>query len=222
MARPSKYSPELRERAVRMVQEHSHEYPSQWAAIRSIGEKLAIFFRRLLPLLEFGREREGIDLSQVVLTHHTLRDLGKRALPLGDGEATPLDPMGETGTGQLRERQRALLREIIKKVNDLFQGELTDDDKLVYVNNVIMGKLLESQTLQQQAANNTKEQFANSPNLNSELLDAVMDALDAHTLMSKQALDRPDVREGMKDILLNFSGLWEALRERAGGEAPTA
>ena len=41
MARPSKYSPELRERAVRMVQEHSHEYPSQWAAIRSIGEKLA-------------------------------------------------------------------------------------------------------------------------------------------------------------------------------------
>ncbi len=41
MARPSKYSPELRERAVRMVQEHAHEYPSQWAAIRSVAEKLA-------------------------------------------------------------------------------------------------------------------------------------------------------------------------------------
>ena len=41
MGRPSKYSPELRERAVRMVQEHAHEYPSQWAAIRSIAEKLA-------------------------------------------------------------------------------------------------------------------------------------------------------------------------------------
>ena len=40
MARPSKYSPELRERAVRMVQEHASEYPSQWAAIRSIAEKL--------------------------------------------------------------------------------------------------------------------------------------------------------------------------------------
>ena len=31
-------------------------------------EKRAIFFKRILPLLEFGREREGIDLSKVVLT----------------------------------------------------------------------------------------------------------------------------------------------------------
>ena len=28
-------------------------------------EKRFIFYRRLLPLLEFGREREGIDLSKV-------------------------------------------------------------------------------------------------------------------------------------------------------------
>jgi hypothetical protein len=61
----------------------------------------------------------------------------------------------------VQQRERALLREIIKKGNDLFEGELTDDDKLVYVNNVNKGKLLESATLKQQAANNTKEQFAN-------------------------------------------------------------
>jgi transposase len=40
MGRPSKYSPELRERAVRLVQEHTTEHGSQWAAIRSVGEKL--------------------------------------------------------------------------------------------------------------------------------------------------------------------------------------
>ncbi len=49
-------------------------------------EKRAIFYKRLLPLLEFGREREGIDLSKVVLTHHNLKNLGKQAMPLGEGE----------------------------------------------------------------------------------------------------------------------------------------
>lgn len=33
---------ELRERAIRMVFEHAHEYPSQWKAIESIAEKLDI------------------------------------------------------------------------------------------------------------------------------------------------------------------------------------
>jgi transposase len=40
MARPSRYSPEVRERAVRMVQEHAAEHPSQWAAIEAIAPKL--------------------------------------------------------------------------------------------------------------------------------------------------------------------------------------
>jgi transposase len=35
-----KYSPELRERAVRMVSDHAGEYPSQWAAIEAIAGKL--------------------------------------------------------------------------------------------------------------------------------------------------------------------------------------
>lgn len=37
MARPSKHPAELRERAIRMVQDHAHEYPSQWAAITSVA-----------------------------------------------------------------------------------------------------------------------------------------------------------------------------------------
>jgi transposase len=40
MARPSRYSREVQERAVRMVREHGPEHPSQWAAIQSIASKL--------------------------------------------------------------------------------------------------------------------------------------------------------------------------------------
>lgn len=42
MARPSKYPPELRERAVRMVIESKSEYPHEAAAIRSVAAKLGI------------------------------------------------------------------------------------------------------------------------------------------------------------------------------------
>ena len=96
-------------------------------------------------------------------------------------------------------------------------GELTEQDKLVYVNNAIKGKLLDSETLQQQAANNTKEQFANSPDLKAELLNAIMGALDAHTLMSTQALNSPAVQRGLTDILLNNADLWETLRSKRAG-----
>ena len=175
-------------------------------------ETRSIFFRVLIPLLEFGREREGIDLSKVVLTHHNLKNLGKRPMPLGAGDTPKLDPITETGSGRVQEKETAYLSAIIEKVNDLFEGELTDQDKLVYVNKVIMGKLLESPKLQQQAANNSREQFANSPDLNSELLSAIMSALDAHTLMSTQALNSATVRQGLKDILLDHARLWETLR----------
>jgi len=178
-------------------------------------EKRAIFFKRLLPLLDFGREREGVDLSKVVLTHHRLKEQGKRDLALHEGgKDYKLQPLTETGGGSVQEKQKALLSEIVAKLNDLFEGDLSDDDQLVYVNHV-KGKLLESAILVQQASSNSKGQFDHSPDLDSELTDAIIDAFDAYSTMSRQALDSERVRAGLKAVLLGPGQLYQALRERA-------
>jgi type I restriction enzyme R subunit len=177
-------------------------------------EKRYLFYKVLLPLLDFSSERTTIDFSQVVLTHHALKNKGKQGLNLGVGPNPTLQPLTETGSGSVQEKEKALLREIIAKVNDLFDGELTEDDKLVYVNDVIKGKLLESELLMQQAANNTKEQFANSPDLTNGILYAIMDALAAHSTMSKQALESEKLRSGLKDVLLGPAQLYESLRAK--------
>lgn len=176
-------------------------------------EKRFIFYKRLIPLLEFGREREDVDLSKVELTHHTLRSSGKQSLYLNAGEALKLPPIDAAGSGHVQDKQRAYLAEIIERVNGLFDGQLTESDQLGYVNNV-KDKMLESEKLAEQASSNSKEQFANSPDLKKALLDAIIDALEAHTTMSSQALNSPRIQDGLRDILLGPGQLYESLRKR--------
>jgi type I restriction enzyme, R subunit len=175
-------------------------------------EKRAIFFKRLLPLLELGREREGVDLSKVQLTRHKLNHLGKSTLSLYEGEASRLSPLTEVGSSMVRDQEKIYMGELIAKLNEIFGSDTSDQDQLVYARHVIMGKLLESELLQQQAANNTKEQFSNSPDLNSEFKNATIASLDAHTTMATQVLNNSDAQRAMLDLLLNQSRLWETLR----------
>ena len=48
MKKSNKFSPEVRERAVRLVQEHRGEYPSLWAAVESIAPKIGCVPQTLL------------------------------------------------------------------------------------------------------------------------------------------------------------------------------
>ena len=52
-------------------------------------------------------------------------------MPLGDGETPKLARITEAGSGSAQDREKALLYEIIVKVNGLFEGELSDQDKLM-------------------------------------------------------------------------------------------
>ncbi|WP_440870864.1 IS3 family transposase [Variovorax atrisoli] len=68
MSKSNKFSPEVRERAVRMVQEHRGEYPSLWAAIESIAPKIGCVPQTLNEWVKRAEVdtgvREGITTSE--------------------------------------------------------------------------------------------------------------------------------------------------------------
>ena len=122
--------------------------------------------------------------------------------------------MQEIGSGEVRDNEKVLLNEIIEHLNTLFGSDTTDGDQLSYAK-TLAEKTLESTVLQQQAANNTKEQFASSPDLTNEILTAVMDSMDAQVELSTRALNSELIRDGLKQVLLNQLGLYEQLKDRA-------
>jgi transposase len=68
MGRPSQFSTELRERAVRMVLDHQGQYDSQWAAITAIAPKIGCTketLRRWVRWVEIdGGQRPGLTTEE--------------------------------------------------------------------------------------------------------------------------------------------------------------
>ena len=60
MKKSNKLSPEVRERAVRLVQEHRGEYPSLWAAVESIASKIGCVPQTLLTWVKRQEVDSGV------------------------------------------------------------------------------------------------------------------------------------------------------------------
>ena len=69
MNKSNRFSPEIRERAVRLVQEHRGEYPSLWAAVESIAPKIGCVPQTLLEWVKRAEvdagERPGTTTAEV-------------------------------------------------------------------------------------------------------------------------------------------------------------
>ena len=48
-----------------------------------------------------------------------------------------------------------------------------------------------------------------------KLQRAIIDALDAHQVMSTQALNNPELQKRMLELLLGNFNLWEGLKDKA-------
>jgi len=70
-----RYSPEVRERAVRMVLEHQREYPSQWAAIESIGSKIGCTAETLRKWVRQAERDQGVRQGLTSTERERLKEL---------------------------------------------------------------------------------------------------------------------------------------------------
>ncbi|WP_233213452.1 hypothetical protein [Mycobacterium hubeiense] len=77
----------------------------------------------------------------------------------------------------------------------------------------IKDRLQESETLQQQAQNNSLTQFSASPDLHSEFKGAVIGAMESHTDLGAQILNNSELSQKLMGELVPIT--YEALKASA-------
>ncbi len=75
MTRQVRYSPEVRERAVRMVLEHQGEYASQWATIGSIAGKIGCTAETLRKWVRQAERDQGLRPGLTSEEHERVKQL---------------------------------------------------------------------------------------------------------------------------------------------------
>lgn len=82
MARPSRYSPEVRERSVRMVLENTDKHGSQWAAIQSVASKIGCTAESLRRWVRQAEVDEGVRTGLTTSERERLKQLERENFEL--------------------------------------------------------------------------------------------------------------------------------------------
>jgi transposase len=82
MRKTPRFSPEVHERAVRMVQEHRGEYPSLWAAIESIAPKIGCVPQTLLEWVKQAEVDSGARKGVTTDEAQRIKDLEREVKEL--------------------------------------------------------------------------------------------------------------------------------------------
>jgi len=82
MNKSNKFSPEVRERAVRLVQEHREEYASTWAAIESIAPKIGCVPQTLLEWVKRAQVDAGARQGVTTAERERIKDLEREVKEL--------------------------------------------------------------------------------------------------------------------------------------------
>ena len=82
MNKTKKFSPEVRERAVSLVQEHRGEYPSLWAAVESIAPKIGCVPQTLLDWVKRQEIDSGVREGVTTAEAQRVKDLEREVKEL--------------------------------------------------------------------------------------------------------------------------------------------
>ena len=75
MNKSNRFSPEVRERAVRLVQEHRGDYPSLWAAVESIAPKIGCVPQTLLEWVKRAEVDAGARPGTTTAEAQSIKEL---------------------------------------------------------------------------------------------------------------------------------------------------
>jgi len=145
-------------------------------------EKAHIFLRLLEKVIRPSNYTAAIDLSQVSLVAVKQVDKGTTDLTLG----TPTGLVGATGAGSATSKDPKMIAfaAVLDRLNDLFGHEDFSQAQKVSFLESLLATLLADEGLVQQAAVNTRKQFAESPDFDDALTGAVSDNQGAHNKMA--------------------------------------
>ncbi len=145
-------------------------------------EKAHIFLRLLEKVIRPSNYTAAIDLSQVSLVAVRQVDKGTTDLSLG----TPTGLVGATAAGSSTSKDPKMVAftAVLDRLNDLFGHEDFSQAQKVSFLQTLLETLLSDDALVQQAAVNTRTQFAESPDFDDALSGAVADNQGAHNKMA--------------------------------------
>ena len=174
-------------------------------------EKRSIFYRLLGKRLHDRIDRDDLDLSSLSLV--AVRQVDKGKTDVGLGERVGLKGMTEAGSAEKKDPKRVALQEVIDRLNDLFGAEEFSASQPESYVRALIERMLENEALVQQARVNTVRQFAESPDFDEAVVDAVSDNQGAHNKIADYLFANAP---GRPVLILALAKAFHALAVEAG------
>ena len=126
------------------------------------------------------------DITGLKLTGLAIVTQGAVAIDLKDGGK--VKPLIDVGSKSMSARERARIEEIIRRINELFEGNLTDDQKKLFTMGIVNNLATDREVLLQASAND-RETFAEG-DFKDKVRGAIATQVESNKDMGKQILTR--------------------------------